>query len=236
MEKLKIVGISDLHGNLHDYQDDDFSGDILCICGDIVPLSIQTDTNKTESWFMNEFLSWCSKLKFKKIFFIAGNHDIALQNDSNFFKRNFPLTYFVSYLEDELAIYNKDGVDYKIYGTPWCKRFGRWAFMASNKELRDKFSKIPYDLDILITHDEPYGTNDISLQDTGYPKQHFGSMPLFEAIETKQPRIHLAGHIHSGNHIPTRTFDTLSYNCSLLDEEYTLTYLPQIIYLPNEGE
>ena len=53
---LKICGISDMHGIL------DFNiekCDVLCICGDIVPLDIQNYHKPTFKWLKNVFIPWC---------------------------------------------------------------------------------------------------------------------------------------------------------------------------------
>ena len=68
---IKICAISDMHGIL------DFNiepCDILCICGDIVPLYIQTHHTATLTWLADTFVPWCEKQPCEKIFLIAGNH------------------------------------------------------------------------------------------------------------------------------------------------------------------
>ena len=43
---MKIVAVSDLHGNLPDLP----PCDVVCICGDIVPLWVQKSYEKSISW------------------------------------------------------------------------------------------------------------------------------------------------------------------------------------------
>ena len=54
MRKLKLSAISDLHGNLPSPDIFD-AGDVLCICGDIVPLDFQRDMIKSIAWFCMKF-------------------------------------------------------------------------------------------------------------------------------------------------------------------------------------
>ena len=55
---MKICGISDMHGKLNFDID---KCDILCICGDIMPLSIQTYHEAGIKWLKKTFIPWCEK-------------------------------------------------------------------------------------------------------------------------------------------------------------------------------
>ena len=46
--------MSDLHGTLLSVEDIE-PCELVCICGDIVPLRIQANSLKTKSWLRNEF-------------------------------------------------------------------------------------------------------------------------------------------------------------------------------------
>ena len=122
----------------------------------------------------------------------------------------------------------KDGKEYSIYGTPWCQVFGRWAFMAPDTVLKEIYSKIPKDLDILITHDQPYGYGDILLQeDCPWANgEHIGNKMLLEAIGKRRPRYQFNGHLHSCSHEAIDIDGTIHYNVSLRDEKYQPVYEP----------
>ena len=74
---MKICAISDMHGRL------DFNikpCDILCICGDILPTTIQSLHEWSIKWLIEEFIPWCEKQPCEKVFFIAGNHDFVFMH------------------------------------------------------------------------------------------------------------------------------------------------------------
>jgi Icc-related predicted phosphoesterase len=118
----------------------------------------------------------------------------------------------------------------RVYGSPWCPRFGGWAFMLEEDALEEKFSKIPEGLDVLITHGPAYGVCDEIL----LPKwpghggdPHLGSTALRARIESVKPKWHFCGHIHTGDHKPKNVIpDVASANVSILDEGYARIYDP----------
>lgn len=224
---IKICAISDMHGILDfDVQE----CDILCICGDIVPLKIQTWHDATFKWLKDTFIPWCEKQPCGKVFLIAGNHDWAAMKYPDEWAEAFKDTK-ITYLLDEVVEYAKetDGEyqEIRIYGTPWCHQFYNWAFMKADTELQKIYSKIPYKVDLLLTHDSPYGTSDIILDDVPWRTgDHIGCHPLGDAVDEKKPKILLHGHLHSTNHELEKRGDTDVYNVSVVDEHYERVYEP----------
>jgi Icc-related predicted phosphoesterase len=111
----------------------------------------------------------------------------------------------------------------KIYGSPWQPEFYNWAFNLPRNgwELWQKWSDIPVDTDILITHGPAYGFVDKVI---GRP-ENLGCELLAERIKTIKPKIHVCGHIHSGRGIIFND-GTLYINASVLDEQYNYTKKP----------
>ena len=72
---MKICGISDIHGDLSVKIQ---PCDVLCICGDIVPLEVQVNSKKSKRWLKELFIPWCSKQPCKKVLVVGGNHDFFL--------------------------------------------------------------------------------------------------------------------------------------------------------------
>ena len=75
--KLKIVAISDLHGNLPDIIE---PADIALIPGDIVPLAVQFNNPGSKEWLENTFANWVNNLPVDAVFLTAGNHDAYFAN------------------------------------------------------------------------------------------------------------------------------------------------------------
>ena len=227
---MYVSVISDLHGYLPDLN----PCELVLICGDIVPLYLQRSSVDTYIWYSTVFKNWAMRLKCQKVIFIAGNHEISLENEYNKYKNLFPNENKVTYLCHEEYIYKgPDGKEYSIFGTPYCKEFGNWAFMLPDPELEEKYSEIPTNLDILITHDAPYGISDVLLQKeckwaTG---KHIGNVPLRNAIIQKCPKYVFHGHLHSASHEFELLESSKVVNCSLKDEFYNVLYKPIIIDL-----
>lgn len=227
---IKICAMSDLHGYLPEVK----PCDLVLICGDIVPLRIQGRTKDSYKWFSTEFKEWAMDLPCDKVIFIAGNHELTFPNHYNDYKQLFYNDSKVTYLCHEEYIYKGlDGKEYSIFGTPYCKEFGNWAFMLPDPELEERYSEILENLDILITHDAPYGVSDVLLQKeckwaTG---EHIGNVPLRNAIIQKCPKYVFHGHLHSTSHEFELLENSKVVNCSLKDEFYNVLYKPIIIDL-----
>lgn len=105
-----------------------------------------------------------------------------------------------------------------------------WAYEAEHDALVKKFSKIPANLDILLTHTPPHIPDsciDRSMQWGGY--EAFGSSELAQAIFEKQPRNLFCGHIHSGTHDEVMFEGCKCYNVSRVDENYEIAYEPAVV-------
>lgn len=219
--------MSDLHGYLPPVESfDEFEA--AFICGDFSPLKIQANDRKMRKWLTTEFKTWCESLPCKKVFFIAGNHDYIAYRDLGFMYDHFRNDSKVVFLCDDLVEYESEGgKTYTIYGTPWCKQFCNWPFMAQDEELTRLYLSIPNDLDILLTHDQPYGFGDVILQDIYWNNgEHIGNKPLAEAVFMKQPKYMFCGHLHSTDHDCIQIGETKRYNVSLKDEYYEPIYKP----------
>lgn len=221
---MKVCCISDLHGQLPDYSS--IEADLFCICGDFSPCDIQKNEVFMHNWIIEKFKPWCEALNCEKVLFIAGNHDFYPVNNKSEMVRLFPQNEKVTYIEDQLYDYKGR----RIYGTPWCKIFMDWAFMKPDKELELIYDNIPENLDLLLTHDCPYGSGDVIMQKASkyYTPDHIGNKPLLKAIETKKPKRACNGHLHSSEHNWQKLYDTERCNVAVIDETYKLAYEPRI--------
>ena len=235
MRKIKISAISDLHGNL---PSPDFfeEGDVLCICGDVVPLDIQSNDVMSIAWFCHKFIPWTDSLPFKKVVMVFGNHDFFGQhigpdkfNDGNNITRLLMPGSIKG--EHKLTILCDSGWKYMgftFYGTSWCPDLVSWAFYGDHDKLVREYERIPDKVDILLTHCPPrVGDAGTVLQRGWNWGRNFGCQELADAICFKDIRYVFCGHVHSGDHHETDGGnETKVVNVSMLDEDYKKNYPP----------
>jgi Icc-related predicted phosphoesterase len=232
---MKIAVISDLHGMLPIYPSPYWEGieecELLLICGDILPLRIQTNMLESRLWLTEEFKPWAASLPVEQVYFIAGNHDFWFERNDLTAHQIFSSHDKVRYLKNEYVDYlsTQDSKVYRIFGTPYCHIFGNWAFMRDEETLVKKFNQIPDNIDILLSHDAPYGTSDICFEGFSASKGHIGCPELRDAIIASKPKYNFHGHLHTSNHEEEILGETKVYNTSILDESYNLIYKPLII-------
>jgi len=202
--------------------------DIVLICGDIVPLNIQSYSTQSEKWFATVFIPWCNNLPCEKVLFVAGNHDHWLERHPD------RIRLLLKNNGDKITYLDCETFEYQgkiIYGTPLCKPFGRWAFMPSYEEQDEKYERhlnIIGKIDIIMSHDAPYGISDIILQKDCWwaDGTHIGNESLRRFVDKAKPKVMLHGHLHSTQHEKTEHNGTDVYCVSLLDEDYKMTYKP----------
>lgn len=207
---MKICAMSDLHGREIAIP----KCDVLAIAGDISKIG-------EVRWFNEVFIPYLKsyKTKYDICFLVFGNHDDNLQ----FFRKDLNVPEYVKILNDT-------GFNYKghiFYGSPWSLRstmIKHSLNTLSKKSLKKIFQNINPHTDVLITHTPPYGIGDTIKGDS----YHLGSESLLERIREVKPKIHIFGHIHTGQKW-TRENGTDYFNVSVLDDRYELAYKPTII-------
>ena len=103
----------------------------------------------------------------------------------------------------------------KFYGTPYTKKRegSNPAFALAENELDDKWSQIPLDTDVLITHMPPYG-----IQDLNKHGGNEGCPDLLKRVTgAVKPKIHVFGHIHFSGGISTVN-QTIFVNAAIGDK------------------
>lgn len=172
---MDLTIIADTHG-IHD-EIKLRPGSMLIHAGDITEYG-------TEEEVIN-FLQWFSKQPFKYKIFIAGNHDLFLE-ECTAAKRKKIIPKDIIYLQNS-------GVEIeglKIWGSPVTPYFLGMAFNARpGKDIKKIWKKVPHDTDILITHGPPKGMLD----------DDFGCEELLNAVLVINPKIHCFGHVHGCN-------------------------------------
>lgn len=257
---VKICHISDSHGIEGHEKLIIPQCDILIHTGDI--------GGRTDLRELNLFLCWMEKQPADVKIFCAGNHDIVLDkqcyinmkkseyinayNDGNVAKQ------MIMKQQHEDAMYmiehssvkylcNKDYVykGLKIYGCPYTPSFHRlngWAFNANRgAEMQKQLSKIPSDIDVLITHGPPYGILDLipeKFKQYEGEDVHRGCEDMLNVIKKRLLKLKLMcfGHIHDQVGIVLRSISNsrriLFSNGAILTNDYTqLVTNPLIITL-----
>lgn len=224
---MKIIALSDLHGNLIKINK---QSDIVIIAGDWSPLYIQHYYEAMIDWISSQFVPWMSSLPTQYIVFIAGNHDFVCTNSCFIHDLNEILLH--NNVLNKIFYLNRNSVSLlnkKIYGIPDTEQLRNWAF--------SRIANIDYsfnnDIDILITHQPP------KYYDLGYVKDKgtdFGSIDLLNSIKQSNVKLCICGHIHTGahgEHLLKLNNDNQArlYNVSILDEQYNYMFDPTIIEL-----
>lgn len=193
--------ISDLHGFYPNLE----GGDLLIVAGDLTARDFENEVAL--------FDYWINEQDYKKKIVIAGNHDDVL------YESRLKLQ-FCEYLCDSGTEF--EGL--KIWGTPWTKTFEGMnphckAFTSdTEEELAIKFSLIPEDIDILISHSPPYGFRDKTVDG-----HRVGSKSLqFQVLNCKNLKLWVVGHIHEdyGIELPGHLYDCTMVNASHVNENY----------------
>lgn len=218
--------ISDLHGFYPKLE----GGDLLIVAGDLT-------TSDRESQY-KQFYTWLENQPYKKIIYIGGNHDNYLVHT-----RMTGLLSHIEYLCDsgtEFEYYDErfpqedEGFlpsgkrKLKIWGTPWTKTFEGMnshckAFtFDTEQELEEKWRLIPTDIDILITHEPPYGIKDLVDKFTGkgIKQCHVGSHSLLYYTRMHYPKLHVFGHIHESYGKANEEGFPIYVNASHVNENY----------------
>lgn len=229
-KNIKIAATSDIHGFLDGLADqvENADPDILVIAGDINPCRIDINA---QDWFVGEFFPLVESLHVPVVA-TPGNHDFWLNkflSHSDNANLVVPPANFHLLCDQEATI-----CGLKFYGSPWVPWInGRWCWEGSDETLKYEFSKIPENVDVLITHSPPVINHkfvDISLDHSKSFWRHFGSNALTQAIKEKAPKVSICGHIHSGQHNGVVVKDDKGdavckcYNVARVNERYEVKY------------
>lgn len=213
--------ISDLHGHYPELK----GGDLLIVAGDLTSRDIGKEYEDFNTWLL------CQEYKKKVV--IPGNHD------------NFLIKKDIAELVCMGAEYLCDsGTEFeglKIWGSPWSKRFKGMnshcmAFTVdTEEEIQEKWKLIPDDINILVTHEPPFGILD------GIPNKydgtlfHVGSTSLRNHVlnsdRFKNLKLHVFGHIHENGGKTYETTLTKFVNASHVNERYKPVNKPVRIVL-----
>ena len=161
LNNKNIFAFSDTHGNHRELQVPE-NVDIVICAGDVVEDNLVGDE-------YDDFIEWFSALPCKWKIFVPGNHELSFElgQADGIIQRMKEKG--ITVLED--AIEDCDAVII--------------ASISGNSSVSDE--DIPEDIDIVVTHNPPFGILD----------ENKGSVNILDFILKAKPKYHLFGHIHS---------------------------------------
>jgi hypothetical protein len=188
---LTLICISDTHNR----QPHIPPGDLLVHAGDLTQSGSLSEVQKT--------LDWLNTFPHTHKVVVAGNHDLFLDGmtaTADHDGRDALEWGSLIYLQDSSASLTfPGGRRLKVYGSPWTRKQGNWAFQYPRGE--DRWSNtIPDDTDVLVTHSPPRFHLDLD---------GFGDENLLDELWRVRPRVHVFGHIHAGYGQDVLVFDKL---------------------------
>jgi hypothetical protein len=232
---MRIVALSDQHGYLPEIA----PCELLIIAGDVCPDRVgpffaMHDQEQQKSWFNRSVRPWLAKAPATHKVLTWGNHDWCGQACS--FLHDSPaeaITTELQILVDEgtrVPAGSARDASVSVWATPWSNQFMNWAFMKPAPDLEAVYAEIPEGIDILISHQPPYGYGDSHCDVRSGKVEHLGSRELLAAIDRCKPKLVICGHIHEG-YGQSEYAGIPIYNVSVVDEQYRLVHPPTVIEL-----
>jgi len=177
VSNIRVVAVADTH-TFQDELPPIPEGDIFVHAGDLLRRGTLDELVGVADWIRS--------LPHRVKVVVAGNHDWAFVRSRDEATRL--LGPDVVYLQDTAATL----CGLVFWGSPWQPEYNGWAFnLARGPALAERWSLIPADTDILVTHGPPRGYGDQSLVEG-----RAGCDDLLAAVDHVKPPLHLFGHIH----------------------------------------
>ncbi len=230
---MRIVALSDQHGFLPDVP----PCDLLIVAGDVCPdwigkADAEREPARQKDWFDEHARRWLAAAPAAHRILTWGNHDWCGQAcdfgaDSPENAPSCALQIVVD-CSSWVPSTGDSGRSISVWATPWSRLFMNWAFMKPETGLAEVYEAIPAGIDILVTHQPPYGYGDRVTNARPGEEEHLGSHELLSAIERIKPRLVICGHIHSGHGYFEHAGIPI-YNVSVVNDHYELVRSPTVI-------
>jgi Icc-related predicted phosphoesterase len=191
---LRLVLLSDTH-ELHRAVDVP-TGDILIHAGDFTMFSESMEA-------VADFNDWLGELPHRHKIVVPGNHEFFLEADPS-----------DRFMLDKAIVLINEGIEIegmRIWGSPVTPVYGGAFGLSFAKDRKRLYARIPWDIDVLITHGPPFGILDTA----PVSGLHEGCHELLDAVTRVRPKLHVFGHIHTAYGI-FRTEHTTFVNASRL--------------------
>ncbi|KAL4965158.1 metallophosphatase domain-containing protein [Aspergillus stella-maris] len=202
--KTRFVCVSDTHA--YTPSEAGFKlpkGDVLIHAGDLTNRGTKSELKKT--------MDWIAAAEFEVKIVICGNHDITLDipfynaRSSNFHRPNpedpseclkaiTEASPSVLFLKHESALVRLQsptgpGTIFKVFGSPYSRHNGNWAFLYEPDEAENYWNDIPLDADIVVTHGPPRTESVCGGEGCEALKRRLGLV---------RPCLSVFGHVHEG--------------------------------------
>jgi hypothetical protein len=237
---MRIVAMSDQHGFLPDIP----PCDLLIVAGDICPdrfgpFVARFAPDQQARWFDRTIRPWLQASPATHKILTWGNHDwcgelCGFSADAPGVAPTTTLQIVVDHITHVPSpTSNGQGPEgaVSIWATPWSNEFMGWAFMKEPARLAKIYEAIPAGIDILVSHQPPYGHGGRTFDPDSGKVVQLGSRELLAAVERIRPKLVICGHIHGG-HGRYEHRGIPIYNVSVVDEQYRLVHEPTVIELP----
>jgi len=204
---MRLVIVSDTHGRHEELGV--LEGDVLIHCGDAFNgfEPDERDVERLDRWF--------GRQRFDAILCVGGNHDFALEERA---------AQGMRVLENAVLLVDAP-FEYRgvlFYGSPWTPELIDWAFYLEPEDAEARWSKIPRETDVLITHSPPAGILDVNRSGKGCGCPH-----LAERVKAVKPALHCFGHVHAS--AGTLLRDGVRYiNASMVNSQYRIARSPLV--------
>ncbi len=202
---MKITCISDTH-QLHDQL-------IIPPCDMIIHAGDFTNRGKMDE--VRNFVEWYAAQDSKYKILVCGNHEVEISKNPEFLSKYC--------MENDIILLHNSHVEInglKIFGSPYSKKFGNWAYALPDVELDKIWSIMDSDIDILVTHGPAFFRLDKC------PGGNVGSASLNSHIDVRltKLKLHVAGHIHEsrGTSLESTNYDKyIAVNASICGIPYS---------------
>ena len=175
-----IYSFSDTHGNHRELQVPE-NIDIAICTGDAV------EDNLVGNEY-DDFIEWFASLPCKWKIFVPGNHELSFE---------------LGQAEGNIQRMTQSGITVLENAIEDCEDV-IIASISGNASISNE--NIPDDIDIVITHNPPFGILD----------ENMGSVNILDFIMKAKPKYHLFGHIHSTAGEKMQFGDTVCINIAKL--------------------
>jgi Icc-related predicted phosphoesterase len=172
---------------------------------------------------MIDFNSWIRSLKedgtIKQAIITVGNHEKEFARSFSFASE---IVKEAVILFDEMHVFE----DKVFYGSPWTQTYGTWYFMKDPPDLLPMWKAIPKGVDVLITHQPPFGVLDTVFERMergweGVKKLNVGCKHLKrEVLDRIKPKLHVFGHLHADGGRCLKINDTMFCNAAIMNDFY----------------